>query len=284
MFQGKPLFSWIDINLTELCNRKCIFCPRIDSEFYPNQPLHMSLYLVQKIADELESLNYTGAVVLCGYGEPLLHPSFIEVCRILGKSTRLEVVTNGDHLKSNLIRDMQDSGVSCIVVSMYDGPEQVEYFKAMFDEAKAPKDSFVLRDRWHTSEDGYGLKLTNRAGTVTVGEQPEVDIHKRCFYPHYSLTVDWNGDALLCVQDWNKKVKFGNLAGSTLTDVWFSKALHKYRIGLGKGRRTMSPCDKCNADGVLHGFNHVEEWQRLDGTKKVQPEESSLAISNEHDS
>ena len=25
-----PLFSWIDINITELCNRKCVFCPRIN--------------------------------------------------------------------------------------------------------------------------------------------------------------------------------------------------------------------------------------------------------------
>ena len=35
MINGSPAFSWIDINVTELCNRKCIFCRRIDDDFYP---------------------------------------------------------------------------------------------------------------------------------------------------------------------------------------------------------------------------------------------------------
>ena len=34
--ENTPLFSWIDINITELCNRKCVFCPRINPEIYPN--------------------------------------------------------------------------------------------------------------------------------------------------------------------------------------------------------------------------------------------------------
>ena len=37
--------------------------------------------------------------------------------------------------------------------------------------------------------------------------------------------IDWNGDVMLCVQDWNKKVKFGNLFSNTLLDSWNSKAL-----------------------------------------------------------
>ena len=37
---GKPLFSFIDINPTELCNRTCVFCPRHDSSLSQSK-LHM---------------------------------------------------------------------------------------------------------------------------------------------------------------------------------------------------------------------------------------------------
>ena len=32
----------VEINTTELCNRKCVFCPRVDEQVYPNQNLNMS--------------------------------------------------------------------------------------------------------------------------------------------------------------------------------------------------------------------------------------------------
>ena len=44
----------IEINLTELCNRKCVFCPRVDPKVFPNRNLHMSLDLSKKIASNLK--------------------------------------------------------------------------------------------------------------------------------------------------------------------------------------------------------------------------------------
>ena len=59
-----PLFSWIDLNITELCNRKCVFCPRIDDAVYPNQNLHMSTKLASKIAAELKELDFISFVMI----------------------------------------------------------------------------------------------------------------------------------------------------------------------------------------------------------------------------
>lgn len=267
MHDGAPLFSWLDMNLTELCNRACVFCPRVDPAVYPNQNLHMSVPLMRKLTDEMRALNYEGCTVFCGYGEPLLHPQLIELSSCFDADLRLEVVTNGDRLKPALIEDLYRAGVDFFVVSMYDGPHQVEHFKRMFEDVGAAANQYILRDRWHTDEDGFGLKLTNRAGMVSIGQQDPVDVTKPCHYPAYSMTVDWNGDVLLCVQDWHKKVKLGNLYAQTLLEIWRSKALHKIRARLAEGRRTEAPCNGCNADGTLHGFNHVEVWG-LPGTGK----------------
>ncbi|MBC8338536.1 MAG: SPASM domain-containing protein [Rhodospirillales bacterium] len=268
-----PLFSWIDISITELCNRACSFCPRVDPDDYPNQNLHASNAMIRRIADELKQINYQGGVVFCGYGEPLLHPELINLCRAFDPKTRLEIVTNGDRLTSEMVKELQAASVNCLVVSMYDGPHQIEHFKKIFDESGVDEDFYILRDRWHSKEDEFGLKLTNRAGTVHVGDQPDIDPSKPCFYLHYGLAIDWNGDVLLCVQDWNKKVKFGNVHDSSLLEIWRSAAMQKYRFPLGRGERKLLPCSQCNADGTLHGHNHVEAWEK--GADYQAPEDDT---------
>ncbi len=262
--EGVPLFSWIDINITELCNRKCEFCPRIDDVIYPNQNLNMDIKLAQKISNELKNLKYKGVVVFSGYSEPTLHPNLIEIISAFKDSARLELVTNGDKLTKNNISELSIAGINHFVVSMYDGPHQVKFFENLFNEAGIENNNVTLRDRWHSEEDGFGIKLTNRAGTINVGKQEIVDNAKKCFYTAYSMTVDWNGDVLLCMQDWHKKVKFGNLNVVSLMDAWKTTHFNRYRNGLIKGKRDkFSPCNLCNTDGTLHGENHVKFWEKL---------------------
>jgi len=43
----------VELNTTELCNRKCVFCPRYDSEVYPNRNLNMTVDDAEKIAINL---------------------------------------------------------------------------------------------------------------------------------------------------------------------------------------------------------------------------------------
>lgn len=261
---GAPAPKWIELSLTELCNRSagspkaCRFCPRIDPKFYPNQDLSMSVGLVAKIADELRSIAFQGAVVLCGFGEPLLHPDLVAVVAAL-RGLRVEIVTNGDRLNVERIRALSGAGCRQFVVSMYDGEHQRATFKAMF--AAAGCVDYVLRDRWHSEDDDFGLKLTNRAGAVTVGNQPAVDASRPCFYPAYSMQIDWNGDVLLCPQLWDKKLKFGNLHQQTIMDVWRSSALHKRRMRLLKGRAGLSGCEGCNTEGTCHGADHAAAWE-----------------------
>ncbi|MDC1291220.1 SPASM domain-containing protein [Planktomarina temperata] len=267
---GTPIFSWIDINVTELCNRKCVFCPRVDPDFYPNLNLHMSVELATKIADELQSIDYTGSVVFSGYSEPTLCPHFEDIIRVFPKTVRLELVTNGDNLSAEDFMSMDQAGIDHFIVSLYDGEHQIKHFKDIFEAAGLNEDAYTLRDRWHTSDDAYGLKLTNRAGVVEIGDQPEVVLTDPCNYPAYSMTLDWNGDVLLCVQDWNKKIKFGNVGTETLMEIWTSKALHKYRMRLLGGSRNCSPCNKCNTDGTLHGFNHKDAWNAVQNNNELE--------------
>jgi radical SAM protein with 4Fe4S-binding SPASM domain len=277
-YRGTPLPSWVDLSLTELCNRSagsarpCVFCPRIDPNFYPNQRLYMRLDLAHKIAYELKGLKYQGVVVLCGFGEPLLHPRLADLVRYFAP-IRVEIVTNGDRLTPESIALLTDAGVKYFVVSLYDGPHQVDLLTKKFQDSQVSV-GYLLRDRWHTAADGFGLKLTNRAGSVSVGDQPEIDQSKPCHYLTYQMTVDWNGDVLLCPQDWNKKIRYGNLATQSLISVWNDPQLHKRRMELLHGRQNKNPCSSCNTDGTLHGYNHAAAWRAAhdDGHNRAWPE------------
>ena len=258
---GKPLFSFIDINPTELCNRTCVFCPRHDSEVYPNQNLHMEIETAHKIRKELEELNWKGTINLCGNGEPLLHKDIVGLVKALGDKISVEITTNGDFLNKKLIQDLYDNHLDYMVVSMYDGPEQIEYFTKLFNESKIDESRYTLRDRWYGEDEDYGLMLTNRVGLLDFNK--EVKVGKQCFYMHYSLQMDWNGDILSCCHDmYAKTITFGNVNEETLLEIWNSNMWSKSRKLLGEGKRIQPPCNNCDAGGTILGYNHYLEWNK----------------------
>ena len=103
MVDGVPLFSWVELNINELCNRTCPFCPRSGS--YPNQNIHMDPGLAASIAFQLDSLDFSGIVNISGTGEPMLTKHIIDIVREFGsRDIKVEIVTNGDQLKIPLIK------------------------------------------------------------------------------------------------------------------------------------------------------------------------------------
>ena len=73
---------------------------------------------------------------------------------------------------------MYISDASKVLVSMYDGPDQIEKFKKMTINANVPEDMVILRDRWYDKYNDFGVKLTNRAGTVSIGARKNRKISK----------------------------------------------------------------------------------------------------------
>ncbi len=260
IYNGFPLFSFVELNVNELCNRTCVFCPRVDPKTYPNQNLHMDIELASEISKQLLEVGFDGIVNISGTGEATLTKHLSLIVKKFGdKKIHIEIVTNGDFLKPKLISDLYSSGLKQLVVSMYDGPEQIEYFNNLFDECGIDEDLYTLRDRWYDEEEDYGLIYTNRAGSM--GEKLLSPHERPCYYPHYAAYIDWNGDVLLCCQDmYNRTVKFGNVLEKKLVDIWVDKRLDDFRKKLVKGERTISPCNNCTANGMVFGENHSKLW------------------------
>ena len=262
-YKDKPIPSWIELSLIDVCNRSCSFCPKSDPKVAPDTYQKMSLSLIDKLCNELDEINYKGSVVLCGYGEPMLHKDINLISKKLSKVAFVEIVTNGDTLNSKKIKNLYANNVNKLLVSMYDGEHQVAKFKKMAFEANVPDDFVILRDRWHDSKKDYGLKLTNRAGTISIGEQETVGKYTKCFYPSYQFLIDWNGDIFLCPQDWQRRVTMGNMMQEHIFTIWDSKIMNKFRKNLIYGKRTDNPCSSCNAEGTILGKKHANKWHEI---------------------
>lgn len=262
-----PFFSLIEFNLSGLCNRVCVFCPRVDPAIFPNINEHLPLELYEKTMKELAEVDYDGMILFSGFGEPLLYKQvepLIEMSKRYCPNVRNEMVTNGDLVTVDRLKSLFDSGLNTLLISMYDGPEQEEYFTNMRIEAGLAEEQIMLRKRWLPPEQNYGITLVNRAGMVEI---PEVGIGalaepmaRRCFYPFYQVVVDYDGAVLLCTHDWGKKLIVGNLNNESIHELWDSPKIQKVRMDLAKADRSSSPCNLCDVDGTMMGQVHFEQW------------------------
>ena len=263
-----PFFSLIEFNLSGLCNRTCVFCPRSNPEVYPNRNEHIPVELYEKIMGELAEVEYKGLILYSAFGEPLLYKN-IEILLRLSKqycpNVRNETVTDGDFVTPDKLRSLFDAGLDTLLISMYDGPEQEEYFTNMKNEVGLSDKQIVLRKRWLPPEEHYGITLSNRAGMIDlpeVGLGPIATALKQpCFYPFYQILVDYDGAVLLCPHDWGKKLIAGNLNDQSIHEIWNNSVMRRVRRNLANSDRNFAPCDVCNVDGTLMGRPHFEEWQ-----------------------
>ena len=103
----------VEVNTTEMCNRKCSFCPRHDPKVFANRNLHMSPWGAEIIASKL-SEAFRGRVSLSGFGENLLNPRFPSIVHALRKhlpDNVIECNTNGDKLSKDYVKKLFDNGL-----------------------------------------------------------------------------------------------------------------------------------------------------------------------------
>ena len=265
---NNPLSSLltIEINTTELCNRRCVFCPRYDKDVYPNRNLNMSVENAQKIGENLKISNYKGKISFSGFSENFINKKFVEIVKVLRENlpdSLFECNTNGDFVTKKYVKNLYDAGLDCLYINLYDGIDQIDKFNNIMKPFSKQKYKY----RAHYSEADYGLNLNNRGGSITwLGlDEDSVENLKGtpCYYPFYKMFVDWNGDVIFCSNDWQKEIKVGNMIEQTLEQVWLGKKLNDERKRLVKGDRTKSPCNKCSVNGQMFGeksFNILKKY------------------------
>src|SRR5262245_56043016 len=106
----------VQIESTNICNAKCVFCPRDDME---RKQGVMSWDLFTKITDECAALGITH-VRLHNYGEAFIDRKLVEkIAYAKGKGIKeVGIISNGSLISEQVARGIVDAGLDAINISV----------------------------------------------------------------------------------------------------------------------------------------------------------------------
>ena len=108
----------IHLEVTNVCNFKCEFCPDAIME---RKRGHMDFALLTKALDEIAQKNLARIVAFHLMGEPLIYPHIFEAIQAAGdRHINLHLTTNGStfHIRPSHIEQLVDSGIPKVTISL----------------------------------------------------------------------------------------------------------------------------------------------------------------------
>ncbi|ADY01000.1 cofactor modifying protein (cmo) [Vulcanisaeta moutnovskia 768-28] len=104
------------IEVSTSCNASCIYCPRtvLRSDWISK---FMNLRLYRKVIGELLSMGSINYVHLQGWGEPLLHPNFMDMIGEIRGKVDFGLTTNGLLLNEHYASKLVSLGINVIAVT-----------------------------------------------------------------------------------------------------------------------------------------------------------------------
>ena len=260
-FEGEnfPLPTEIEISESGTCNRSCSFCPRSAPDFEDKKEF-ITNELHEKLCLELKDLDYKGTVRYSGFVEPLIDKNIFNLIKMVRDNlpkVNIEMVTNGDPLNLKRLNKLFENGLNKILISAYDGREDALKLENLCKEAKLTNEQYIVRHRYYSQDQDFGITLSNRSGLMENAEfkieSLKEPLKKSCYIPSYTFFLDYQGDVLICPHDWGKKIILGNLNNERLIDIWFNKKSMRIRKMLNNSNRNFTPCNVCDVEGTFMG-------------------------------
>ena len=172
-------------------------------------------------------------------------------------NSNIEMVTNGDVLNMKRLKKLFLSGLNKLLISAYDGKKEADELQFLCEEANLTPNQFIVRRRYLSEDQDFGITLSNRSGLMENAEfnikSLKEPLKTPCYIPSYTFFLDYQGDVLMCPHDWGKKIILGNLNKEKLVDIWFGKKSMRIRKMLNDSNRNFSPCNVCDVEGTFMG-------------------------------
>ena len=274
-----PLPEIVQIESTNICNAKCVFCPRDDME---RKQGIMDMALFTKIVDECAALGI-GHVRMHNYGEPFVDRALVEKVRYAKQKgiPQVGMISNGSLINEAAARGMIEAGLDAINISVdasgkdvfestriglkYDKViANIERLLALREQAgrRRPKlilsfvrqnnseDEHAFIEHWRTKADKIHITdLHNWAGTLN----QKSDVNYPCYRPWLTFTALWDGRVSLCCADFDGRTILGDLRTHTISEIWNSdtyRALRREHLESG-GPAICRSCDLPKKDSPL---------------------------------
>ncbi len=269
----------VQIESTNLCNAKCVFCPR--DEMHRRQGV-MDMDLFKKVVDECAALGITH-IRVHNYGEPFLDRQLVEKVRY-AKGKRIQnvgMISNGSLITEELARGMVEAGLDAINISvdaagrevfeatrlhlMYDdvvnnikglhrvrtemGRRHPKLILSFVRQTNSDDEQAFIREWGALADKIHITDLHNWAGALN----DKSDVKFPCYRLWQTFTVLWDGRVSLCCADFDGRHILGDVRTSTIARIWNSapyRATRRQHLESG-GPEICRSCDLPKKDSPL---------------------------------
>jgi radical SAM protein with 4Fe4S-binding SPASM domain len=268
----------IQIQTVNRCNYACQMCP------YPEvadgvRTRHMEDSLLLRLLDEVRGEGRRVRLCLMLQNEPLLDRRFVDFLRLAHDADdaveTISAVSNGSALTPELLDELVAFERFRFTVSINANDREAyrrihqrdlwprihELFSGWGGDRERVRLSFVVdpdavgearrfQGYWHAR--GYPTRLVAMNSRISAVDRVPVlhevdEDFEHCSYPVETLTVLADGRVILCCNDWDHSLTFGNLRDSSIREVWNQPELAAYRRASLEGSlRSFEICRNCD--------------------------------------
>ena len=277
----KKRFRKIYVEITNICNLNCSFCPKTirKSEF-------MTIQNFEYIAKQIQ--EYTDLIYLHVKGEPLLHQDLENILDLCDKyNLKVNLTTNGTLLKEKISILEESPAIRQINISIHSSMvnnndnEYIEkYMNEIINSANELDDKIISYRLWNVKNNEsidknkeildilgnkYGIKdlfeLACNNNWVKLKENvylnqdsqfkwPNVkdkEISKvgKCLGLKEQIAILVNGDVVPCCLDENANMKLGNIFNTSLEDILNNKYTKEIIEGFNNNVLISKLCRTC---------------------------------------
>lgn len=279
----------LEIETSTVCNWRCEYCP---VRTHPKAPRHIDKDLFSLILDR--ALEYTHIKwILHSFNEPTIDPNFyFYIDEMAKRNLGWGLFTNGSGLDESTVQYMKNhSTINQVIVNIPSVDK--ETFEAMtgsktYDKTIQSvhllqkygidvqiivmgrgKEQLHEREKIRLAFPGIQIisfESYDRIGLLNNKYKQNIHIRDKYLGGCYMLTerasISINGDILLCCNDYNRSITFGNLKNQSLDTLLRGKEISEIRKMIWGG---VSPdndfyCRKC---AMMYNNMHDDHYKKL---------------------
>ena len=267
-----PFPLHVDFEASSNCNLTCPMCFRRYME-NTGDFTDMSYDLYKKGINECAE-NELYSIRLSWRGESTIHPQLIEMIEYARKSGIKEIsfLSNGFGLNEEFSMKLIKARLDYITISVDGLRENYNKIRSPLDFDETVANIKYLHELREKYGDGFPRIKVQGIFEYFRGEETEYyntfkpitdnisfnvkhDYQLRnqkqeenlfCPYLWQRLTITASGLIPLCISDWDTEIELGNLADTTIKEVWLGEKMEEMRKTQLEDRRLeLRPCQKC---------------------------------------
>lgn len=288
----KKRFKKIYVEITNICNLKCSFCPEEN-----RAKLFMKAENFREVIKQIK--DYTNLIALHVKGEPLLHPELKEILQICKEAEiQVNITTNGTLLEKNLYTLISSKAVRQINISLhsvnknentenYNVENYINDILKVSDEIIHKSNIIISYRLWNLeniklNDENYEIlnkigKHFNKENLSELAKQnkfvelknrvflnqdiefiwPSIDgkiisEDGKCWGLRNQVAILVNGDVVPCCLDQEGDIKLGNIFEKNFYDIINSKLSKSIIEGFENNKLVHKLCKSC---GFREKFN-----------------------------